>query len=38
MASVIHKGHVAYMGEIKIVYEILIREPKAPVPQASKYK
>jgi hypothetical protein len=38
MAAVIQKGLVAYMGEIKIVYEILIKGPKAPVPQASKDK
>ena len=38
MAAVIHKRHVACMGEIKIMYEILLIEPKAPVPQASKYE
>ena len=38
MAAVIRKGHVACMGEIKIVCDILVIEPKAPVPQASKYE
>jgi len=26
------------MGEIKIVYEVVVIEPEAPVPQASKYE
>jgi hypothetical protein len=30
--------HVACMGEIKIMYEILVRKSKSPVPQANKYK
>jgi len=38
MAAVIRKRHVVCMGEIKIVYEILVIEPKAPVPQASIYE
>jgi len=29
MAAVIHKGHVAWMGEIKIVYEVLVIEPES---------